>query len=208
MAMSDETSREIHFAGADDKPAPWTKAGAVICALLVTSTLLGGFFLLHRRHQQQAAAAQQAASVMKKNAVVEAQIYEDEAQLKGGNALISGLVRNISNARIDDLSVEIQLIPRAGENFKLAQINLQPATLNPGEEGRYSLSVPSHQWSATRLVRLLSAARTTEIAFRSQVGERRPLESPPQGVKVIVVPRTRDKGDGFLNTPDNPIPIK
>ncbi len=206
--MSDEAAHDVDYMAAGEERATWTKVGAGICALLVTSTLLGGFFVLHRQHQQQTTAAQQAAAAVKKNAAVEAQIFENEAQLKGGNALIGGLVRNTSNARIDDLSVEIQLIPRAGENFKLEQIKLQPANLNPGEEGHYSLTVPSHQWSATRLVRLLSSTRAAEIAFKSQLGERRPLESTPQGVKVIVLPRPRGKGDEFLNTPDNPIPIR
>ncbi len=204
--MPDETSREFHFTAAVAKPATLTKVGASVCALLVTGTLLGGFFVLHRRHQQAAAAAQQASA--RKNPAVVAQIFEDEAQLKGENAFISGMVRNVSNARIDDLLVEIQLIPRVGENAKLTQVKLEPASLNPGAEGRYSLTVSSHQWSATHLARLFSATGNAELAFRSQLGARRPLEQQAQGTRVIVVSKPKGKGDDFLNTPDNPIPIR
>lgn len=205
--MPDEISHEFHFASAAEKPATLTKIGAGICALLVTGTLLGGFFVLHRRQQQQAA-ARQAAATAKQSAPVAAQIFENEARLKGENAFVGGVVRNVSNARMDDLSVELELLPRAGVSVKLAQVKLEPASLNPGEEGRYSLTVSSHLWGATHLTRLLSATRNTEIAFKSQLGARRPLEQPAQGAKVIVVPKPKGKGDEFLNTPDNPIPIR
>lgn len=203
--MSDNTSREFHFSAVADRPATMLKLGAGICALLVTLALLGGYFVMHRR-QQQAAAAQQAAA--RRSVPVAAQIFEDEAQLKGENAVLGGLVRNVSNARMDDLSVELELIPRTGENTKLQQVKLEPASLNPGEEGRYQLTVSSHQWGATHLTRLFSATQNTDIAFKSQVGARRPLEQPAQGTKVVVVPKPKSKGDGFLNTPDTPIPIR
>jgi len=179
----------------------------VVCALAVTGALLTGYFVLQRRHKQQALAAQQAAQEAKKKAPVEAQVFEDEARLQGGEALIGGVVRNISNTRIDNLSLEIQLIPRAGETLKAQQIKLEPASLNPGEEGHYSLTIPSHQWSATRIVRLFSAGRNAEIAFKSEAGTRRPLEAPQGETKIVIVPKQKGNGDGFLNTPDNPIPI-
>ena len=191
----------------EERQSPWIKVGAIVCAVAVTSALLLGYFILQRRHKQQALAAQQAAQAAKKGALIEAQIFENEARIQGGAALIGGVVRNISNARIDDLNLEIQLIPRAGEALKTQQVKLEPASLNPGEEGRYALTIPTHQWSATRIVRLFSAGRNAEIAFRSEVGERRPLETPQQGMRVVVVPKQNGKGDGFLNTPDNPIPI-
>lgn len=192
----------------EPRQSPLIKVGAVVCALAVTGALLAGYFGLQHRQKQRALGAQQAAEAAKKSAPIEAQIFENEARLQGGEAVVGGVVRNISNARIDDLSVELQLIPRVGESVKLQQVKLEPASLEPGQEGRYSLSVPARQWSATRLVRLLCGARNTEVAFRSQVGERRPLEGPPQGAKVIVVPPERKgKRDEFLNTPDTPISI-
>jgi hypothetical protein len=191
----------------EERQSPFIKLGAIACALAVTGALLGGYFVLQHRHQQRALAAQQAVAAAKKSPPIAAQVFENEARLQGGDAIVGGVVRNISNARIDELSVEIQLIPRAGENLKVQQVKLEPANLNPGEEGRYSLSVPSRQWSATRLVRLLSGARNSELAFKSQLGERRPLEGPPQGAKIVIVPERKGKRDEFLNTPDNPIAI-
>lgn len=204
---SDEPLNELHLVADEGRQSPWVKLGAVACALAVTGALLAGYFVLQHRQKQRALAAQQAAAAAKKNPPVEAQIFENEARLQGGDAIIGGVVRNISNARMDDLSVEVQLIPRTGETLKLQQLKLEPSGLNPGEEGRYSLTVPSRQWSATRLVRLVSGARGGEIAFRSQVGERRPLEQPAQGGRVVIVPERKGKRDEFLNTPDNPIAI-
>ncbi len=206
--MPDEISHQLHFASVNDKPATLPKIWAVLCALLVTATLLGGFFVLHKRQQQAAAAAAVQQATAKQNAPVAAQIFEDEAQLKGEKALVGGLVRNVSNARMDDLIVEIELLPRTGASVKLVQVKIEPASLNPGGDGRYALFVSSHQWSATHITRLLSVNRNTEIAFKSQPGARRPLEQPAQGTRVIVVPKSKGKGDEFLNTPDNPIPIR
>lgn len=206
--MSHESTTELQLA-VEARQSPWIKTGAIVCAIALTGALLAGYFLLQRRHKQQALAAQQAAQAAKRGLPVEAQVFENEARLQNGNALVGGTVRNVSNARLDNLMVEIQLIPRSGEELKLQQVNLEPASLNPGEEGHYSLAVPSHQWSATRLVRLYSAARNTEIGFKSQVGERRPVETQPEGMRrVVVVPHSKSSGnDGFLNTPDKPIPI-
>jgi hypothetical protein len=207
LILSHESSTELHFA-IEERQSPWIKIGAILCAVAITGMLLAGYFVLQRRHKQQALVRQQAAEAAKRTPPIEAQVFENEARLQNGNALVGGTVRNVSNARLDNLSVEIQLIPRAGEELKLQQVNLEPASLNPGEEGHYSLAVPSHQWSATRLVRLISAARNTEIGFKSQVGERRPIEAQPQGMRVVVVPHPKgSSNDGFLNTPDKPIPI-
>jgi hypothetical protein len=204
---SDEPLNELHLVTDEGRQSPWIKLGAVACALAVTGALLAGYFVLQHMQKQRALAAQQTAEAAKKNPPIEAQIFENEARLQGGDAIVGGVVRNISNTRIDEMSVEVQLIPRTGENLKVQQVKLEPASLNPGEEGRYSLTVPSRQWSATRLLRLVSGARSGEIAFRSQVGERRPLEQPSQGGKVIIVPGRKGKRDEFLNTPDNPIAI-
>jgi hypothetical protein len=203
--LSYNSSKEFHFT-VEERKSPWIKIGAIVCAVAVTGSLLLGYFILQRRHKQQALAAQQAAQAAKQHAPIEAEIFENEARIQGGDALIGGVVRNISNARIDDLNLEIQLIPRAGEGLKVQQVKLEPVSLNPGEEGRYALTIPSHQWSATRIVRLFSARRKDDIAFKSELGERRPLETP-QGVRVVVVPKQNGKDNGFLNTPDTPIPI-
>ncbi|MFL6209058.1 MAG: hypothetical protein ACJ74W_09420 [Pyrinomonadaceae bacterium] len=205
--LSDKQLNEPHLLVDEERQSPFIKLGAIVCALAVTGALLAGYFVLQHRHKQSALAAQRAAEAAKKSPPIEAQVFENEALLQGGDAVVGGIVRNISNARIDELSVEIQLIPRAGEKLKVQQVKLEPANLNPGEEGRYSLTVPSRQWSATRLVRLLSGARQTELAFKSQLGERRPLEGPPQGAKIVIVPDRKGKRDDFLNTPDNPIAI-
>jgi hypothetical protein len=202
------TTQEIHLT-TEERRSPLVRVGAIACAVLVAVALVSGYFILNRRQQQRALAARQAAEAAKKVAPpVLAQVYENEARLQAGQAQISGVVRNVSNARLDDLAVELQLIPRAGENLKTERLKLEPAGLNPGEEGRYAYTLDSHLWSATRLVRIVSGAEGAEIGFKTQLGSRRPLEEPATGTKVVVVPRQRGKGDDFINTPDNPIPIR
>jgi hypothetical protein len=205
LDLAQQSSSELHFS-IEEKQSPLIKIGAALCALFVTAALLAGYFFLQHRQKQRALLAQQQQQAAKKVVQLEAQVFENEARLQGSDAIIGGVVRNISNARIEDLSVEIQLIPRTGETLKTQQIKLEPTSLSPGEEGSYTLSIPSRQWSASRLARLISGARNTEIAFKSEMGERRPLEQP--GTRVVIVPRSKGKGDDFLNTPDNPIPIR
>jgi hypothetical protein len=88
------------------------------------------------------------------------------------------------------------------------KLNVEPSDLAPGEEGRYTLSLPSSEWSGARVLNLNSGRRTEAIAFKSALGARRPPERLPQGSpKVVVVPRPKPKGEEFLNTPDDPIRI-
>jgi hypothetical protein len=156
-------------------------------------------------------AAQQAEPEAKVAAPPEAQIFEDEARLKGSQALITGAVRNISDQRLEALSLELELKRRGNaQEVERRKISVEPAVLAPGQEGRYTLSLPSSEWSGARLLNLYSGRRAESIAFKSAVGARRPPERTPQGSpKVVVVPRPKPKGGGeeFINTPDDPIRI-
>jgi hypothetical protein len=198
------------FEGGAQAPSKWIKLGAVACALAVAAALLVGYRFLRARQLAGVRAAQQAEPAAKVVSPPEAQIFEDEARLKGSQALITGTVRNISEKRLEALSLELELKRRDNEqNVERRKISLQPADLAPGEEGRYSLSLPSSEWSGARLLNLNSERRAESIAFKSAVGARRPPERLPQSTKVVVVPRPKPKGGGeeFINTPDDPIRI-
>ena len=126
-------------------------------------------------------------------------------RLKGTDAVVGGTIRNNSTAPLEGLTVEIALKARASQAIAKQSVQVSPATLQPGEEGRFSLEVPSSQWSGAQVVRLHSAARHADIAFKPELGEKRPLERPSD--KVIIEQRPRRKGDDFINTPDTPIRI-
>lgn len=181
------------------------KAGAIVVALLVTCGLLAGYSLLSKRNRARALQAQTAKQeAMKPAPSPEAQVFQDEARLKGGQAIISGAVQNISRDELNGLAVEIELKRRDSKETARRTVNLEPSGLKPGEEGRYSLTVPSSEWGGMQVVRLLSAGRSDEVAFKSALGQRRPPEPSPGKTKVVVVQRPRAKGEEFINTEGNP----
>lgn len=204
-----ESAHEPHlFEGGESTPSKWVKFGAIACALAVAAALLIGYRLLRARQLERVRAAQPVEQAAKVAAPPEAQIFEDEARLKGSDALITGTIRNISDKKLEDLTVELELKRRTAQATERRQIKVEPASLEPGAEGRYSLSLRSSEWSGARVLGLNSARRAETIAFKSAVGARRQPERLPQGSpKIVVVPRPRPKGEEFINTPDNPTRI-
>ncbi|HEV2882082.1 MAG TPA: hypothetical protein VGX24_12450 [Pyrinomonadaceae bacterium] len=197
------------FEGGEQSSSKWIKIGAIACALVVAAALLIGYRSLRARQLARVRAAQQVELGSKAAAPPEAQIFEDEARLKGSHAVITGTIRNISDKKLEALSLEMELKRRGnGQDAERRKVNVEPANLAPGEEGRYTLSLLSSEWSGARVLNLNSERRTEAIAFKSAVGARRPPERLPQGSpKVVVVPRPRPKGEEFINTPDNPTRI-
>jgi len=205
-----EPSSDTHlFAGGDGAPSKWVKFGAIACALAVAGALLFGYRFFRARQLERVRAAQQTEQASKNAVPPEAQIFEDEARLKGSQALISGTIRNISDQRLEALSLEMELKRRgSAQASERRRVSIEPGSLAPGEEGHYSLSLPSSEWSGARVLSLNSELRAEGIAFKSALGARRPAERLPQGSpKVVVVPRPRPKGEEFINTPDNPTRI-
>lgn len=138
----------------------------------------------------------------------EAQVYEDEALLKDSQAIIGGRVQNISGAALEDLSVEVELTSRSDGTTEIRNLPVIPASLSPHEEGRYSIAVRSRDWIRARLLKLKSGARQEEVAYKSQVGAKRPPERVPQSrTTAVVAPRPRNSGEEFLNTPETAISV-
>ncbi|HLL15702.1 MAG TPA: hypothetical protein VK388_11600 [Pyrinomonadaceae bacterium] len=205
-----EPTPEPHlFEAGEETPSKWIKFGAIACALAVAAALLVGYRHLRARQLALVRVAQQTEQAPKIVAPPEAQIFEDEARLKGSQALITGTIRNISDKRLEALSLEMELKRRGNSQaVERRNIKVEPADIAPGEEGRYTLSLASSEWSGARVLSLNSGRRTEAIAFKSAVGARRPPERLPEGnPKVVIVPRPRPKGEEFINTPDNPTRI-
>jgi hypothetical protein len=189
------------------KRSPITLIAAVICALAITGGLFAGYLYLRRRHAENELARQQAQMppASKPAGPPLLQVYEDDALIKGSQAVIGGTILNISAENLTDLTVELELHQRKGGNKETRSLPVTPKDLTPQQQGRYTLSV-SRDYSYARLVRIKSGARpTADIVFKSAQGAQRPPEPPPQS-KTVILPRpTPRKGEEeFINTPDKP----
>jgi hypothetical protein len=183
-----------------------TKVIAAASALALAAALFFGFFILRKRHEDQLSAAKRAEQAAQVSAPPQAQIFQDEVKLKGSQAVVGGTVKNISGATLEGLMVEVALKARSAQAIEKRPVTLNPDSLAPGEEGRYTLTISSDQWSGAQVVRLHSETRKADIPFKPELGEKRPAEKPP-AAKVIIEQRPRRKGDDFINTPDAPIKI-
>lgn len=129
--------------------------------------------------------------------------------LRNSQAIIGGTIRNVSGQRLENLIIQLELRRRDVESSETRELQVVPQILEPGAEGRYSITVASRQWSGSHLLRLRSGTDGREVVFKSEVGARRPPERPAAGrEKVVIVPRPKSKQhDDYLNTPETAIPI-
>lgn len=137
----------------------------------------------------------------------QAHVYVDEALLAKPYAIIGGAVQNVCNERLEKLSVEIELRRRADSGVETREIKVEPADLEPGQQGKYSLKVLSEEWSGSRVVGLKSGARAEEVAFKSLPGAKRPPEKVKDNVIIVKTPSKKRSGDDFINTPDTPYSV-
>lgn len=201
-------SDDLLLAGSEEvKRGGAVKLAAAACALLLTGVLLGGYFFLRGRNVRNIQARQQAAQAAREVALPpKAQVFHDEVLLKGSKAVVGGSIRNISDATLEELNVEIELKSRNGQTSETRAVKVEPASLRPGDEGRFTLQITPSDWGGTRVARLFSTKDGVEIPFKPELGAKRPPERVPSP-KVVIVPRRKSKGDDFLNTPDAPIRI-
>ena len=193
----------------EEKQPASRKLAAILAAVLVTAVLVAGYAYLRRRHSQQVAAqalqAQQERAVQNPTAApkgpAKAHILVDEALLKGGQTIIGGTVKNTSNEKLSGLAVELVLRRRKDASVEQTSVPIEPADLEPNQEGRYSLKLPAQDYSAVRLVSLRSGDSNL-LAYTSSPGQKRPPERIEP--KVVIVPRSGSRGGEFLNSPDNP----
>jgi hypothetical protein len=184
---------------------------AFAAALVFTAALLGGYFYLRSRHAAQTLASQQQGATPAKPVLQpEVKIFEDQALIKGAQVVVGGTVQNISNAALQDLSLELELTRRADGSTESRTIALTPKNLGPGEQASYALTVLSRDFKRAKVVRVKSSARSGEIAFATAPGNQRPAGPPQQTNKTIIVnrPALRDGNGDFINTPDNPTTIR
>ena len=134
-------------------------------------------------------------------------VLENEPLLRGSQAVIGGTIQNISSQVLNDLVVEVELTGRDGGGKTLKEMQVTPASIPPGEDGKYSLTISNRDWSALKIVRIRSRLQAEDLAFTLQPGARRPPERTPEG-KTIIVQRPKPKGEEFINSPDDADPIR
>jgi hypothetical protein len=139
----------------------------------------------------------------------EAHVFVDEAMLAKPYAIIGGAVQNVGKERLEKLSVEIELRRRADSGVETREIKIEPADLEPGQQGKFSLKILSEEWSGSRVVGLKSGARSGDVAFKSLPGAKRPPEKFKDNVIIVKTPSKKRSGSGdeFINTPDNPYSV-
>ena len=187
----------------EEKSSLVFRFAAAACAVLVTAVLFSGYAYFRRRHAQQTVAPKieaQSLSALPRGPA-KAHVFVDDALLQGPNTLIGGTVKNISSGRLGGLSVELELQRRKDGSVEQKSLPVEPAQLEPDQEGRYSLKLKAQDYSSVRLTGLKSATES-ELVYRTSPGQKRPLERLQP--KVVTVPRAPSRGDGFLNSPDNP----
>ncbi len=186
----------------DKKSSPAALILSILAALFITAALLSGYLYLRGRHQAEIQAAhqnqEQPAPLPPKVEVV-----ENEPLLKGSQAVITGSVKNISQERLTNLTLELELKRRASGNSEVRAIPIEPSDLAQGEQGNYSLNLDSHSYSGAKILSVKGGAQSSAIVFRTLAGATRPLERTDPSPIVIKSPRKRG-GEEFINTPDNP----
>jgi hypothetical protein len=177
-------------------------AGAA--ALVITALVFAGYALLRKRHAQDSAAllSQSAGPAAAARRTPLALITIDDAMLRGNKTVIGGVVRNTSTEKMEDLAVEIELKRRADGVTETQLVGLQPAQLEPQQEGRYSLQLQARDYGSARLVALKAGSNKTAVPYATAQGQKRPAERLES--KTVVIDKPAGKGGEFLNSPDNP----
>jgi hypothetical protein len=177
---------------------------AAIAALAVAVLLFAGYAYLRHRHAEDSglsSATSQAPAAEAKPP--KALIIVDEALLSGGKTTLGGAVKNTSNDKLSNVSVELELKRRKDGVAEKKLVVLEPAELEPNQEGRYSLQLQARDYSSARLVTLRAGPDSAPVAYATAHGQKRPPERLETKTITVGKPPS-SKRDEFLNSPDNP----
>ena len=175
----------------------------IICAVALTAVLLVGYALLRRLHAKQVLSNQQEVQLEANTGPKgppQAHILVDQPLLDKGITTIGGVVRNTSQADLSGLAIDLELHRKDGASEQKL-VPVEPALLQPQQEGAYSLKLPASDYGSVTLVGLRGDPQAKLIAFTKSPGKQRPPERLP--TKTIIVKRPGKPGE-FINTPDNP----
>ena len=206
----EKSGTELNSLEADEGKSFFTRSVAFLCALGLTAALLIGYMALRWRHAERLRAEKAAQEqAIKPAPIPEIQVFLDDAMIKGSQAVLGGTIQNISKSPLTNLSVEMELKRRKDGVSEVRSLPVEPRDLAPDEQGRFSLTVTSGAFRESRVLHIKSSTRSGEIAFKTVPGAQRPPERLPETSRTIVIKPTprREKGEEFINTPDNPTTV-
>ena len=180
-----------------------------LIALTFSVALLFGYWYLRRQHALRADTQVKSTVVDSKPALpTSVEIIENDAMLKGSQAIVSGIVNNLSTETLSNLILEFELRRRKDGSLESREVIVAPTKIEPQQQGKYSLVLP-RDYSAAKIKRLARDSGSSELGFKTTPGLQRPPEPPPQTVKTIIVkrPSSKNQSDDFINTPDTPARI-
>ena len=177
---------------------------AIVCAFGVSALLLTGYGYMRKRHAQQTlvSSAVVPTSDNGPKGPPQAHILVDDPLLNKGETIIGGTVKNTSDHALTGLSISMELRRRKDGSAEQTSVPVNPAQLEPQQEGTYALKLPVQTYASIRLVGLKADPQSSLLAFTSSPGKKRPPERLEP--KVVVVKPSSSRKGGFLNTPDNP----
>jgi hypothetical protein len=189
--------------------SPAVKIISILAAILVTAGLLIGYLVWRKNQAEQVAPSQQTSSSKPLRPVLplKAQVFMDDAIRKDSKVTISGTIQNVSNEKLSNVVVDLELTHRKDAGTDIQSLKTEPSDLGPAESGKYSLTLTG-DYRSVKLLRIKAGTQAEEIGFKTAQGAMRPAEHPPETKTIIVnKPSTPKPGDDFINTPDNPSKI-
>lgn len=200
--MIDSHQHEL-FAEPKRSLAPKVFAG--IAALVITALVFAGYTVLRKRHAQSsgllALSSQPPIAEPRKPPI--ALVMVDDALLQGRKTIIGGTVKNTSAGKLEGLSVELELKRRKDGVAETQLVALQPAQLEPEQEGRYSLKLKVQDYASARLVALKAGPNLVPLPFATAPGQKRQPERLESKTITVGKPPSSKRGE-YLNSPDNP----
>jgi len=184
--------------------APTVLAG--IAALVITALVFTGYALLRKRHAQSSASVLFSQPTTEPRKPPKALIMVDDALLQGDKTTIGGTVRNTSSEKLDGLSVELELKRRKDGVAERQIVILEPAHLEPEQEGRYSLQLKAREYGSARLVALKAGPDLVPLPYTTALGQKRPPERLESKTITVGKPSSSKRGE-FLNSPNNPVRV-
>jgi hypothetical protein len=179
---------------------------AVVCAVGISAVLLVGYGYIRKYHAQKVIAENTPPPVVENGPKGPplAHVVIDEPTLEKGLTTIGGVVKNISNQDLSNLSVVIELRRRKDSGVEESLLRVTPAQLQPEQEGSYSLKISAQEYASIRLAGLKADPQSSLVAYSSSQGKKRTPERLEP--KTIVVKRGGKPGE-FINSPDNPVRV-
>lgn len=188
----------------EPKTSTGLKVIAAIAAVAVAALLFAGYFYLRQRHAQETGlVGSNTVAAPEPRQPPKAIILVDDATIMGGKTTLGGTIRNTSNETLAALQVELELKSRKGAGTETRLVKLEPADLQPGEEGRYSIQLRAQDYASARLIALRSGDDKASVPYTTSQGQKRQPERL-QSKTITVDKPPPGKRDQFLNTPDNP----